>query len=102
MKGRNKIVSTLCLCLLVASCYSQQFSTVNSIKETAVSFDDYKWAKFNVELLEESSILEASKFSAASLPFFCKMEHQLQLKSRIPVRIRLGNVDYVNKMESKH
>ena len=41
------------------------------------------------------------KSYSEQLPFFCKMEHKLSLNSKIPVRIRLGSLDYVNKLEGK-
>jgi hypothetical protein len=42
-----------------------------------------------------------SRTYADQLPFFCKMEHKLSVNARIPVRIRLGSLDYVNKLEGK-
>lgn len=33
---------------------------------------------------------------------FCKLEHKLQLKARIPIKFRLGTLDYVNKLEGKY
>lgn len=48
------------------------------------------------------SILYNTGYKANELPIFCKMEHQLQIQSRFPVRIRLGDVSYVNKLESKN
>lgn len=35
------------------------------------------------------------------LPFFCKIEHKLYKKVRIPVLFRLGSVEYVNQLEQK-
>lgn len=34
-------------------------------------------------------------------PFFCKLESGLEKKSGMPVRIRLGSVDYVDYLEGK-
>ncbi len=48
-----------------------------------------------------SQLMSTSRFDSNKLPFFCKWEHKLQSEARIPVRIRLGSIDYVNKLESK-
>ena len=36
------------------------------------------------------------------LPFFCMMEEKMFKSSKLPVRIRLGSIDYVNKLEGKN
>jgi hypothetical protein len=41
------------------------------------------------------------EWKASDLPLFCKIEHQVAQKSRIPVLFRLGSVDYVNYLEQK-
>jgi hypothetical protein len=40
-------------------------------------------------------------FSAHTLPFFCKIEHQLNLNKKLPVKFRLGDVQYVEELEGK-
>ncbi|MBK9254487.1 MAG: hypothetical protein IPM42_03255 [Saprospiraceae bacterium] len=40
-------------------------------------------------------------FDAAKLPVFCKIEHRIEQKSKIPFRFRLGNLNYVNMLENK-
>ena len=36
------------------------------------------------------------------LAFFCKREWELEKKTGVPMKFRLGNVDYVNTLEGKN
>ena len=40
-------------------------------------------------------------FSRAQLPFFCKLEYDWAKVAGLQVKFRLGDIDYVNKLEGK-
>ncbi len=42
-----------------------------------------------------------SNFSNSPTPFFCRIEHNMEQSARFPVRIRLGDVNYVDRLEQK-
>jgi hypothetical protein len=46
------------------------------------------------------SIIPAS-YNAARLGFVCKQELKLDKRTPVPLRFRLGSLDYVNWMEQK-
>lgn len=40
-------------------------------------------------------------WEAESLPFFCRIEYDLAKKSNVPLKFRLGSVEYVDWLEGK-
>jgi hypothetical protein len=43
-----------------------------------------------------------SVFSVEALPFFCKIEYKMGLNKKLPVKFRLGDVQYVDELEGKY
>ena len=43
-----------------------------------------------------------SVFAVESLPFFCKIEYKMGLNNKLPIKFRLGDVQYVDELEGKH
>ena len=98
MKVVSKILAVFCFIFVSLSC-SAQLTTVKDSIVITNSLDKWKLKSFAPEAAP--SVLYNSGYQASKLPIFCKMEHRMQAKSRFPVRIRLGDVAYVNKLESK-
>ena len=40
-------------------------------------------------------------FSVECLPFFCKIEYKMGINQKLPIKFRLGDVQYVDELEGK-
>lgn len=47
------------------------------------------------------SAMFTPKYNVNTLPFFCKIEAQLEQKTNLPIKFRLGSVQYVDWLEGK-
>ena len=64
----------------------------------ALGYDKQK----NIDSLRNLPVgLLPENYYVNSLPFFCKKELQIEKITKIPFRVRLGNLDYVNALEGK-
>ena len=55
----------------------------------------------SMNLTTPSILKQRSIFDVKSLPIFCKIEHKLAKSSKINVMMRLGSLDYVDRLEGK-
>ena len=72
-----------------------QYSSVFLQKNVAKSVD-------NQTVSIKKPTLVPSVFSVEALPFFCKIEYKMGLNQKVPVKFRLGDVQYVDQLEGKH
>lgn len=59
-------------------------------------FSPKNWAAPTVQ-----SCVVLPRWSAAELPLFCKIEHQIGRRLPMPFKFRLGSVEYVDWLEGK-
>ncbi len=52
-------------------------------------------------LFNKMSVLLPESFYARSLGYFCRQELKLEKLTSVPLRFRLGSLDYVNRIEGK-
>ena len=72
-----------------------QYSTVFLQKKATKTID-------NQSISVKKPTLVPSVFSVEALPFFCKIEYKMGLNQKVPVKFRLGDVQYVDQLEGKH
>lgn len=53
-------------------------------------------------ILDQQQRTAPKAYSYDELGFFCKMEVKLEQSTKFPIKIRLGEVQYVEKMEGKY
>ena len=89
--------------LFMSQGYSQintEFSLLKDKKYTLVSSLDLlaKLPDYKIQTVKK----QRSIFDVEKLPIFCKFEHKISQKSKLNLRMRLGSLDYVNKLEGKN
>ena len=67
-------------------------------------FNPYlKPAPFKSPLLNDmlTAFAMLNQFDVQGMPFFCRIEYQMEQAANFPVRFRLGDIQYVDYLESK-
>ena len=84
--------------LFVLPVAAQQKDIDTSAKVNSKPVSSVKISSFPVMSLRASL---SKDYYAKHLPFFCKKELQIEKATRIPIRFRLGSVEYCSKLEGK-
>jgi hypothetical protein len=86
------------LVVLLLICYGEIFAQKKSFVKpfsfsaTSVKFQPYKEIQY---------CIIGKEFYSKNLGFFCRKELQIEKKTSIPLRFRLGSLDYTNFLEQK-
>jgi hypothetical protein len=83
---------------------SQQIDSVKVLKQKTIIIQPAIFNKYSqLRSVSENSKLEKPNFGSpfAHWGFMCIGEYKLEQKTGIPLRVRLGSLDYVNKLEGK-
>ena len=88
-------------------CHTQTVGLVLSDLKTPPQYLSHFLTKKMVQKVESQPITNQTPrpiplvFCVETLPFFCKIEHKMGLNQKLPVKFRLGDVQYVDEMEGK-
>jgi hypothetical protein len=83
---------------------AQKADSVQLLKQRTFSIQPQIFNKYNhLQAVSEKEKLQKPNLGSpfAHWGFMCVGEYKLEQKTGIPLRVRLGSLDYVNKLEGK-
>jgi hypothetical protein len=116
MQRNLSFIVALVLMLFSGSVKSQmqttKFGYAGSINISAKKFTPLNWPN-NFELINTLPNaknylpdfyieLRKENYNTQTLPFFCQKEWQFEKSTHIPLKFRLGSIDYCNMLEGKN
>ena len=100
MNLKHKRIFALIVKFILCTSIIHAQNSVDSLKEkTYTSFAAFSK---NISLKPPLPNSLPGNFYAKQLPFFCSKELQIQKTVGIPVKFRLGSVEYCDKLEGKN
>lgn len=90
-----KICFSVILLLFTAECIGQSRADSVTVKPLVVLRAD------TLKQPVKTAAFFPANFYASNLGFFCRREISFEKKTRVPLRIRLGSLQYVNYLEGK-
>jgi hypothetical protein len=84
---------TIILLITFNYCNGQQKTSLNK----SIVFQS---SVYTIQIKKPTVVIRPD-FMSSKQGFVCRQEWRLEKKIKLPVRLRLGSLDYVNKMEGK-
>lgn len=103
MKVHDAIIKS-CLFVVLSTCCLQAHAQRS--KEIEPNIIDINTLPTDLRFYKLKSLTTQNNFINSEDPmsrlgFVCKWEHKNDKRSKIPLRLRIGTLDYVNKLEGK-
>jgi hypothetical protein len=80
-----------------------QLDVAPVMMKTPIFSPHWQATPFNSQTAGEvlSVMAALNNFANSPTPFFCRIEENIEKSARFPVRVRLGDVNYVDRLEQK-